>query len=81
MTRVVLHIDKLVLKGLQREDAADITAGLERELRARLSGSDATRLFPGDARFGRLHAGEIRLSADTQTENIGRALAERIVGF
>jgi hypothetical protein len=79
MTRVVLHIDRLVLNGLQRGDASAIAAGLQRELQARLAGSDARAALARQGNVGRLNVGEVRLAPNAGASSLGKALAGGIV--
>jgi hypothetical protein len=76
--RIVLHIDRLVLNGVDRSEADDVTAGLEAELRRQLARDDAALTLGAAADRSRietdsLHAGAERLGRDT-----GRAIGARI---
>lgn len=79
MSRVVLHIDRLVLHGVGRGDAAAFADGLRSELSARLAGVgavDSLVRLQGDAA---MHAGRVRVPAGTDAATVGRAVAAHIV--
>jgi len=80
VTKVVLHIDRLVLKELQRSDAAAITAGLQQELQTRLAGTDARAALAEQGNIGTLSVGEVKLERHGDASSIGKALASRIIG-
>jgi hypothetical protein len=82
VTRVVVHIDRLVLRGYAHEDRHAIAASLQQELTERLSRPGAVErlgaLEGGGPRIGRA-AVTVRLGADTRAAGIGRAVARGIV--
>lgn len=79
MTRIVLHIDRLVLRGVDPADARAVAAAMQAEL-GRLLGSDAgaALLAPGDRAV--LRAGRIHLAPGDHGLALGRAVAARIAG-
>lgn len=77
MTRVILHIDKLVLNGLQRDDAASISDGLARALESRLAEPDAAASLVSRNTSARQVA-KITLSHHSDAGAIGQALAEHV---
>ncbi|MDB6144113.1 MAG: hypothetical protein JWP80_3157 [Pseudomonas sp.] len=75
MTRIVLHIDRLVLRGIDPADADALAQALRDELgqQLRLSG-----VRPQGDRY-RLDAGLVGIAHDDDADALGRALAARIV--
>jgi len=78
MTRIVLHIDRLVLRGIDRSDAAAVTARIQAELQRLLSASDTAQDIAGAGNRPRV-AGKVRLAAGSATRALGTAVAGRIV--
>ena len=79
MRRVVLHVDRLVLRSIKRADAAAVSAGLQAELQAML-GSDGgiAALAVHDAAYA-VQAGRTRVTQGADAASVGRAVAGRIV--
>jgi hypothetical protein len=77
MRRIVLHIDRLVLRGIGRADAAAFTAALEAELQRRVAES-ATPERLTRAPAARIDAGSIRLAAGAKPASLGRASGRMI---
>lgn len=82
MTRVVLHIDKLVMRGIDRADTVAVTAGIRAQLKSLLCDPGvATMLSNGGDRF-RIKAGSVQYDrADRGTSlglNIGRRIAKGV---
>lgn len=77
MTRIVLHIDRLVLRGIDRADAPAVTAALRDELQRRLAVS-GTRAQLSRGPEAHIDAGRIRLAAGTRPASLGRASGRRI---
>lgn len=77
MTRVVLHIDKLVLRGVDRANAkalsTAISQALETELRAHANTSPL--IVQGD----RLHIQAGKVNASASAGATGYAIAKRLV--
>ena len=80
MAIIVLHVDRLVLKGLARTDAAAITDGLRDALQARFSEPDARATLTAQSPRGVLNAGKVRLGPGNNSASIGAALAKGITG-
>lgn len=78
MKRVVLHIDRLVLHGVDRADAAALAAAMQDELDVLLSRSETLARLT--ARHGRdaVHAGDARVPQQSSAAMLGRAVARRI---
>ena len=77
MTRVVLHIDRLVLRGVDLGDAQAVSAALQAELHALLS-ADGGAALREQAGTHRLKAAPV--SAGTGAAALGHAVADRIAG-
>ena len=78
MKRVVLHVDRLVLNGIDRTDAQALSAGLQVELQRLLSlpGATTTLLATGDQ--ARVRAAPVTM-APGDGLLAGRAIAGHIV--
>ena len=78
MTRVVLHINRLVLRGVDPADAGAVATALRTEL-AQLLRADAgaTHAAHGDSAV--LRAGRVHLAPDNPGAALGRSVAARIV--
>lgn len=80
MARIVLHIDRLVLKGLQATDAAAISTGLQQGLQARLADPEARATLAAQSPSGVLKVGNVQIEQGKDSSGIGTALAKRITG-
>ncbi|MCZ4304104.1 hypothetical protein O4G98_05105 [Zoogloeaceae bacterium G21618-S1] len=79
MTRIVLHIDKLVLTGIDRHDADAVAAGVQAELQRLLAQPGAAGTLTGGGDRRRIHAGAVSLTQDGGGRAMGQAIAGRIV--
>lgn len=79
MTRVVLHIDRLVLRGIDRGDASAVSAALQDRLHALLA-ADGGAALREQGGTHRLRAASAPVPADAGAAAIGHAVAERIAG-
>lgn len=79
MTRVVLHIDRLVLRGVERGDAEAVSAALQAELHTLLS-VDGGAALREQAGVHRVRAGQVALHAGADAAALGSAVAGRIAG-
>jgi hypothetical protein len=79
MTRVVLHIDRLVLRGIDRGDAGAVSAALQERLHALLAADGGAALREQGATH-RLRTTAAPVPADAGAAAIGHAVAERIAG-
>lgn len=75
MTRVVLHINRLVLRGVDPADAGAVATALRTEL-AQLLRADAGATLADRAV---LRAGRVHLAPDNPGAALGRSVAARIV--
>lgn len=78
MNRIVVHIDRLVLRGVDHVDPAALQAALQAELRTQL-GDVARQLTPHDG-AAVLHVAPVRLRPGTAAAELGRAVAGGIAG-
>lgn len=76
MPRIFLSIDKLVLRGVDRADAAAVTGALQEELQRLLASGDATLATQASTRA--LQAGHVRLRQGDDAAALGRVVATRI---
>ena len=80
MSRVIVHVEALVLRGVRHEDRHAVSAGIQQELSRLLASPGAdTRL----AQLGDLHhagAGEVAVVGSTRPEQIGIAAAKSVAG-
>jgi len=73
VTRLVLHIDRLVLRGIERADAAVVSAGVRTELQRLLAAPDTARALAAGGSKYRVEAGEVRVARGGGA--LGRAIA------
>jgi len=79
MKRLVLHIDRLVVRGLRIEDTRSFAAGLENELARSLNGIAIGELTQGDAR-ARSSRDPARIPQAAGAGEVGRCVARGIAG-
>jgi hypothetical protein len=75
MKRVMLHINRLVLRGIDRADAQAVSAGLQAELQALLADPRVAGALVNGGNRARVHAGTVDSSADGSGRNMGKAIA------
>jgi hypothetical protein len=75
MTRVVLHIDRVVLNGYSRRDRHAIVAGLREEFARRYSDPREVRRLQGHPNLDRLHAGRVSVADGAAPAVVGRQVA------
>lgn len=78
MSRIVLHIDRLVLRGMAPEDAAPFVEALQAELQQRLA-ADGGQALQGQDRQARYRPAPIRLAPHASNEQFGQAVAHQLV--
>jgi len=79
MSRIVLHIDRLVLRGVAGADAAAVSAAFRAELAARLAAGDGlAALLPLHGREA-VRAGRTPVADGSGPGALGRAAAGRIL--
>lgn len=79
MTRIVVHIDKLVLHGFDRHDAAAVSAGVQAELQRLLEQPGAAASLSEGGHRGQLRVGVVPVAQGSGAHGIGRAIAGGIV--
>lgn len=80
MPRTVLHIDRLVLRGVAHADANALSEALQKELQALLRRPANATALASSASLPVLRAGQVTLPLDSDAGDMGRALAGRIAG-
>jgi len=83
MKRVVVHIDRMVLKGLRNADAHAIGEGMRGELARLFADPAAGERLTSLGHVSSLHAGKVRLGHVTEPQQLGisagRAAAKGIL--
>jgi hypothetical protein len=80
MSRLVVHVEALILRGVRPEDRQAVSAGIQKELSTLLSAPGAGARL---ARVGNLQAvaaGEVAVIGGSKPEQIGAAAARGVVG-
>ena len=78
MKRVVVHIDRLVLKGFRHEDRHAIAAGLEHELGRVFSDREAVSLLRAMGDVSQLQVGGVPVELGTRPQRVGENVAQGI---
>lgn len=78
MRRVVLHIDRLVLKGFRYQDRHAIAMGLQRELRRVFAGREAASPLAALADVSQLQVGGVRIEPGSKPLRVGERIAHGI---
>ena len=79
MTRVVLHIDRLVLRGVDAGDARAVASALRAEL-GQLLRADGGAALVAQGNRAVLRAGRVTLAQGTTGQALGQAVAAHIAG-
>ena len=77
MPRIVLHIDRLVLRGVDRADAAAVSDALQAALRVQLAAQGIAALA-AHAAVPRLRAGRVPVPQGGGGAALGQAVGTRI---
>ena len=78
MTDIVIHVDRLVLKGFPREDRHAIAAGLQQELsRVFADGAGVSRLT-GMKDLSRMQARAVQIEKGAKPQSVGASVARGI---
>ncbi|TVO67363.1 hypothetical protein [Denitromonas ohlonensis] len=75
MTRLVLHIDRLVLTGIDRHDADAVAAGVQAELQRLLAQPGALGTLTGGGDRARIGAGRVAVAHGGNGYATGQAIA------
>ena len=78
MTRVIVHIEHLVLKGFRPGDRHAVAQGLQAELEQVLSGRDAASRLRGMGDVPRLQVGGVAVEKGASPERVGEGVAQGI---
>lgn len=79
MRRIVLHVDRLLLRGFTRRDVAPFSAGFRAELQSLLGFDDAIDAVSQHQASHVVEAGTVRVPYGGSANAVGRAVATRIV--
>jgi hypothetical protein len=78
VTRIVLHVDELVLRDVRRQDRAAIADSLRRELAHVLRTPGAAEQLSARGAVDRLHVPAVQISTAASPARLGRAVARGI---
>lgn len=78
MKRVILHIDRLVLKGFRNEDRHGIAEGLQQELTRQFADPLAAQQFTVSGDMSRLRVGSVQIAQGAKPQSIGLQVAQGI---
>ena len=78
MKRVVLHIDRLVLKGFEHEHRHGIAEGLQQELSRMFADPQAAQQLMANGDVARLRVGNIHIGKNSKPQRVGSQVAEGI---
>lgn len=78
MKHVVVHIDRLVLKGFRPEDRHAIAAGLQRELARVFADGEAVSLLQARGDVPRLRVSGVPVEPGTKPQRVGQSAAQGI---
>ena len=78
MKRVVVHIDRLVLKGFRHEDRHAIAAGLQQELGRVFADQEAVSLLRARGDVSRLQVGGVPVEQGSRPQRVGENVAQGI---
>lgn len=78
MNRIVLHIDRLVLRGIDPADTPALAAALYDALAQQLAAPGAAAVLPSLPAAARLRAGRVTLAADGDAGAHGQALGQAV---
>ena len=78
MTRVVVHIDRLVLKGFRLEDRYALAAGLQQELGRVFADREAVSLLRAVGDVSRLQVSAVPIEQGSRPQRVGGNVAQGI---
>ena len=78
MKRVVVHIDRLVLKGFRPEDRHAIAAGLQQELGRVFADREAVSLLSAMGDVQRLQVGGVPIEQGARPQRVGESVAQGV---
>ena len=78
MKRVIVHIDRLVLKGFRHEDRHAIAAGLQQELGRMFAERESVSLLSAMGDVSRLQVGGVQFEHGSRPQRVGESVAQGI---
>lgn len=78
MKRVIVHVDRLVLKGFRHEDQHAIAAGLQQELGRVFADREAVSLLRAMGDVWRLQLDGVHIEHGSKPQPVGENVAHRI---
>lgn len=78
MKRVVVHIDRLVLKGFRHEDRHAIAAGLQQELSRVFGDREAVENLSTAGDVSRLKVRDVTIGQGSKPQRVGENVAQGI---
>ena len=78
MKRVVVHIDRLVLKGFRHEDRHAIAVGLQQELRRVFADRESVSLLRARGGVSRLQVGGVPIEHGSKPQRVGESVGRGI---
>jgi hypothetical protein len=75
MSRIVLHIDRLVLRGVHSSDPQALTLAVQAELALLMSQPGSAVVLANGSHRTRVRASEVRLPAKADVPSLGQAIA------
>jgi hypothetical protein len=79
MKRVVLHVDRLVLRGIAPHQRTPISTGLRTELTRLLATPGVPKRLSSLGTVDRVRAGNLSSAASAKPESTGTAIAQAVV--
>jgi hypothetical protein len=79
MKRVIVHIERLVLDGVDRADADGVARGLQGELQRLMTAPGVAQRLAAQTDTHRVRAGKVRVARGGGAADTGRAAAGGIV--
>jgi hypothetical protein len=79
--KIVVHIDRLVLRGFERAERHVLAAALERELARALAAPDGAERLASHGHLARLQVPDVRLGgvAAQQGAQLGRSIGKELL--
>lgn len=78
MKHVIVHIDRLVLKGFRHEDRHAIAAGLQQELQRVFSDRETVSLLSAAGNVSRLQVSGVHIGQGSTPQHVGEHVAQGI---
>ena len=78
MKHVLVHIDRLVLKGFRHEDRHAIAVGLQQELGRVFADREAVSLLTAKGSVPRLQVGGVHIEQGSKPQRVGEHVAQGI---